>query len=295
MYHGVDSHHPKLESQIIIAIENGVAEHRNKHDQALHTYALVDGVYDKTLGAHLWESSQKSNSGVVSLYGKSVVEGYQEVSPFLVQLSNINRPKLLQWSRDKPMLSFLQTPLSLAALQRHFAPFLQVHTPSDGMHFVIRLADTLCTLNVLEILDETQLATIRSGFIAWHLINRKGTLTTIKGTYESAYIAPAIGENNATNITDRQYKRLLNSSEADTILSCLAEKSPQLVNKRKASVLYTMISRLLKEMTQRNIKNESDRYALIMKAITYSNHYYAMELLDHAQKYGVAEALQQAA
>ncbi|MQR00239.1 DUF4123 domain-containing protein [Glaciimonas soli] len=292
MYHGVDPHHPELQSQIVTAISNTIAEHEAQQGK-LHAYALVDGVYDKALGLQLWENSQQSDTGVVSLYGDSSISGYEEVSPFLIRLGKNNLPQLLAYGQGKPMLSFLQTPLSLTALQRHFAPFLQVHTPSDRLRFVIRFADTLNTLNILETLSETQLEAFRFGFTAWHVINRKGTLTTIAGTYVDAasYAATEIGEANAIDITNRQYGRLVADTEADTILCSLAEEAQQLIKGRKASVLYNMISNLLGEMTLRGINSEPERYALMMKAITFSDRTYALELLDQAQKIGVEAAL----
>ncbi|WP_211453413.1 DUF4123 domain-containing protein [Collimonas antrihumi] len=291
MYFGVDPHHPEL-NDLILTTAGELVEKYGK----LYMYALVDGAFDDDVGLRLWKHSQQSDSSVVSLYDNTRLSGYEECSPFLLNLTQKNLPPLLAASEGKPMFSILQSPLTIDALQRHFAAFLQIRTTSDGLCMLVRFADTMCSQNMLNMFNDAQRSAFCSGFTAWHLINRKGTLTTIDGTCldATAYTPPVIGEDNAIDITDRQYVGLIDSSEADFILCNFAETVPQIVVGRTASTLYTMIAGLLKEMDLRGIKKDTDRRNLIVDALMMPDRYQALALLDAAQEHGVDVALQRA-
>ncbi|WP_211453597.1 DUF4123 domain-containing protein [Collimonas antrihumi] len=292
MYFGVDPHHPELNSLIQTTISATIERHGK-----LRVYALVDGVFDDNLGRQLWALSNQTDTGVVSLYDNTVLSGYEECAPFLMNLSPENLPKLLKFSVDKPMLSVLQSPLSLGAMQQHFAGFLQIRTTSDGVRMPLRFADVMCSQNALKMFNDAQHSAFCSGFTAWHLINRKGTLTSVDGTCLDAatYIRPAVGEGNAIDITDRQYVDLINGGEADFILCDLAKKAFPVVAERTPSVLYSMISALLKQLTVYRINNDAERYALVTQAIMLPEREQALTLLEDAKKYGVEIALQRAA
>ncbi|WP_211467414.1 DUF4123 domain-containing protein [Collimonas silvisoli] len=292
MYYGVDPHHPELSSLIQTIISATIEKHGK-----LYVYALIDGTFDDNVGHQLWEYSKQADTGVVSLYDNTVLSGYEECAPFLVNLSSENLPTLLKLSEGKPMLSIVQSPLPIKALQQHFAAFLQIRTTSDGMRMVLRFADTMCSQNVLNMFNDTQRSAFCSGFTAWHLINRKGMLTTIDGTCldMTAYMPPAVGEGNAIDVTDRQYAALIDAGEADYILCDLAKQAHFLVAERTSSTLYSMISGLLKQLTEYGIKKDKERYALVAQAIMLPERDQALALLEDAQKHGAEIALQRAA
>lgn len=289
MYFGVDPHQPDLYD----LIESAVRDCIGKHGQS-NVIALVDGTFDTALGQELWEYSKRSDSGVVALYDNSALSGLEECAPFLLSMSPERLSQLLAISAGKPMFSIFQTPLAIDALQRHFSAFLQIHTPSEKLHLPLRFADTTCSENVLKMFSDAQRTAFCSGFTVWHLINRKGALTTIQGTPDetASYMPPAIGEANSVEITDKQYVWLMNSSEADFILCDLAKESPRHVGQRKASVLYSMIEGLLKQLTERGINNDRDRYLLAVRSLMFSEQHEALKLLDEAQELGVEMALQ---
>ncbi|MQR00189.1 DUF4123 domain-containing protein [Glaciimonas soli] len=299
---GIDPHHPELSQKLTEAFNKTHAQYAQHHNEQgnqqadkLYAYALVDGTFDDAnLGKQLWELSQENDSGIVSLYDNTSLSGFEECAPFLVNLSSDNLKNLLVYGADKPMLSFLQTPLNKKALQRHFAAFLCIHTPSDGLRFPLRFSDTMCSIDILEMLDETQLEMVLSGFTAWHLINRKGTVTTIAGDCMdlASYIAPNIGEKNAIDITDRQYVRLIDSGEADGMLCGFIKNTPQITSGRTASKVFAMITELLTEMDTRGIKDDINRRQLMVKTLLMPDKYHAIEVLDTAQKHDVAKALQ---
>lgn len=283
MHYGVDPHHPDLSS----AIETTLIDYFNKHHD-LFVYALVDGTFDDTLGTELWAHSQQSDSGIVSLYEKAPLSQLEECAPFLMPLTRELLPRLLMHGNGKPMLSILQSPLSIGSLQRHFAGFLQIRTASDGLCFPLRFADTVCSQDTLAMFNDAQRTAFCSGFMAWHLINRQGTLTTVAGTCLDAasYTPPALGEANALDITDKQYAWLIDSGEEDYILSDLAERAPELIAQRKSSVLYSMISELLTAMDERRIRNGPERQELAAQALMLPDRQQALALLDAARPRG---------
>ncbi|MGS0743637.1 DUF4123 domain-containing protein [Glaciimonas sp. GG7] len=289
MYYGVDPHHPDLLKQT----QTTLADYASRHDN-LFTYLLVDGTFDDDLAADLWKYSQDPATDIVSLYDRTALAELEECAPFLLPISATWCDLLLQRSEGVPMLSFLQSPLTLQSLQRHFAAFLQVRTPSDGMRCWLRFADTVCSQNILRILDDAQRSAFCSGFTAWHIINREGTLNSIDGSCMDAatYIPSIVFAENAIDITDEQFGLLIESGEADYLLCNLGEKAPAIIADRKASALYAMIAELLAEMDKRAIKKEVDRAHLIFDALQMPNKYAAFALLDAAQEHGVASALQ---
>jgi hypothetical protein len=283
MYYGVDPHHPELFSQI----EAALSAHLGQRED-LHAYALIDGTFDAAFGAQLWALSKQADSGVVPLYDNTPLSELEKCAPFLARLSLEQLPGSLKRCDDKPMLSFLQSPLTINRLQRHFAAFIRVRTPSDGLCFTLRFADTVCSLDALEMFNDAQRAAFCSGFTAWHLINRQGTLTTIAGTCGDAvsYLPPAVTDNCAQDICERQYAMLVDSGDADYILCNLAETAPEITEQRQPSVLYTMVAGLLIAMDQRGIKNNAQRERLVAQALMLPDRQQALALLDMAKTEG---------
>ncbi|MGS0743140.1 DUF4123 domain-containing protein [Glaciimonas sp. GG7] len=289
MSYAVDPYHPALLRQI----DATLASHINKH-AALLTYLLIDGTFDDISSRELWEDSQKNQPDIVSLYDTTALAELEECSPFLLIANPERIAQLLQRSAGIPMLSLLQSPLSIHALQRHFAPFLQVRTPSDGLRFPLPFADTLCSEDILQSFDAEQRSAFCSGFTVWHLINREGTLTSITGTCvdAAAYVVGAVGEANAIDITDKQYARLIDCGEADYLQHHFTKTIPELVTQYRPSTLHTMITELLAAMNRRDIDHDAERRKLLIHALRMSDRGQALALLDAAQKYGADIALE---
>ncbi|MFC5473376.1 DUF4123 domain-containing protein [Paraherbaspirillum soli] len=289
MYYGVDPHHPDLIGLIETAAGK-LSDERVRPD----VIAMIDGCFDDDLALRFWKHSRQYEQVIVPLYAHSCLSGLEECAPFLLYLTRSNLLGFLKQSAGKPMLSILQSPLSLAGLQRHFAAFLQIRTPSDGLCMPLRFADTMCSEKVLAMFDDGQRAAFCSGFSAWHLINREGTLTTIAGTCVdlASYTPPVVAEANAIDITDKQYARLIDSGEAEYILCNLDEMAPHITTVHKASILYRVIVELLAGMDRRGIKNDLERRNLIRGALQMPDKFEVLALLDAAQKHGVEAALQ---
>ncbi|MEB0165382.1 DUF4123 domain-containing protein, partial [Glaciimonas sp. CA11.2] len=241
----------------------------------------------------MWKKSRSENSDVVSLYDKTVLSELEECAPFLIAITAMNLSGVLKNCEGKPMLSIMQSPLTIHALQRHFAPFLQIRTPSDGLCFSLPFSDTICSEDILYSFDAAQRKAFCSGFAKWHLINRKGTLTTIDGTCidTASYVPSAVGESNAFDITDKQYAWLIDSGEADYILRHFAQNIPAITAQRKPSQLYAMITDLITGLNRREILNDPERRKLIAHALVMPDREQAMALLDEAQKHGTEIAL----
>ena len=291
IYYGLDPYHPELLSQI----EATLTEVSTKHAQ-LSTFVLIDGTFDDDFGMEMWKKSRSENSEVMSLYDKTVLSELEECAPFLIAMTAMNLPGVLKSCAGKPMLSILQSPLTIHALKRHFAPFLQIRTTSDGMCFSLPFSDTICSEDILYSFDTAQRTAFCSGFAKWHLINHKGTLTTIDGTcFDAAsYLPSAVGESNAIDITDKQYAWLIDSGEADYILRELAKQPFALPPDQPPSMLFPRIRTLLLAMDKRDITVDHERHVLVAQSLQLPDYFCALDMLDEAQKLGVEAAVKRA-
>ncbi|KAF3996742.1 DUF4123 domain-containing protein [Glaciimonas immobilis] len=289
MNYGVDPHHPDLLGQI----EATLAALTEKHPDLITTL-LINGTFDDELASEFFMQSKGLRTGVVSLYENSVLSGLEECAPFLLTAEMTRLPRLLARSQGVPMFSLLQSTLTIHALQRHFSAFLQVRTPSDGLCFPLRFSDAMCSQNILRCLNDAQRIKFCSGFTAWHLVNRGGTLTTIEGTCFNAtsYTPPIVSADNAIDITDKQYARLIHGGEAAYLLCHFARTVPALVTGAPLSIKYTMITSMLAAMDRRDIMDDTERRDLLSHALRMSDRERAVAMLDAAQQHGTKIAIQ---
>ena len=190
------------------------------------------------------------------------------------------------------MITFIQSPLDLFALQKHLVRFSQIETP-DTLVLPLRFADSICLPDILDIFTLEQRAAILSGIAAWQIIDRQGGVLTIAGACCDAalYITPRYGEADRIPFTDAQYVQLFDSSEADGMLYAFSEKQMPIFKQVKVSVLFERVQTALREMDSRQIKNEAERKTLAQYSLTLPDLQKIKAMLDMAQSQGVEAAL----
>src|SRR5450830_966768 len=172
MFFGVDPHQENLPELLDAALQAIEQAHQQQAESPLHTYALIDGAFDDAWGsALLWQQSQAVKVHYVrSLYTQSRLEALEECAPFLVIVDHDNRARmltnLLARTGGKPMLTFIQSPLDLFALQKHLVRFSQIETP-DTLVLPLRFADSVGLPDILEVFDEDQRTALLSGVTVW--------------------------------------------------------------------------------------------------------------------------------
>lgn len=284
-FFGNDPHQDNLSTRFLETFETK-RQCRQQHlkqppDQAhtpLHLYALIDGAFDNEWGKFLWRRQTKTaNADVLrSLYAGTRLEGMQECSPFLVRIDSetqlVQCQEMLHNSASKPMLTFIQTPLELAALQNHLGRFCQIQTP-DSLVFPLRLADSIGLPDILDAFDEQQRGALLSGFTAWHTINRQGGVFTIDGACHDAdsYTLPAVGEDDCIPFTDAQFVQLVDSAEGDEMLVMLFEERRALFSTAQPSVVFERVKSILKALDTRGINDMQTRRNAVKRYIALSD------------------------
>lgn len=263
MYFPSDPYPPDLEQRIVQA----VTQCQIVHPKA-HVYTLVDACLDKEWAQQIWHVAQSRPHQIQALYRDTPLADLQECSPFLCTLARDELPALLSRSRSLPMLSFIQSSLDLNALRLHLARFVRART-TDGLWFPVRWGFPLGVPALIEALDPAPRALLFSGFHAWHLITRTGTLETVEGQDDGTPLSDPVPGMLAHGfaLDDKAFSRLVDASEADALLIAEAERTPALVAGRRPSMLYDMAQRVLKEMHRQQIREPSRRRQLLCDAL----------------------------
>lgn len=263
MYFPSDPYPPDLEQRIVQA----VAQCQVAHPEA-QVYTLVDASLDNEWAQQIWRAAQDHPQEIQALYRDTPLADLEECSPFLCTLTRDELPALLSRSRSLPMLSFIQSDLDLNALRLHMARFARART-ADGLWFPVRWGFPLGVPTLIEVLDPAPRALLFSGFHAWHLITRTGTLETMEGKGGSippSGPVPGMAEHGFA-LDDKAFARLVDASEADALLIVEAERTPALVQGRRPSTLHDMAQRVLKEMHRHQIKELPRRRQLLCDAL----------------------------
>jgi hypothetical protein len=298
MFFSVDPHQDNLTELLDAALYVIEQAHQQQAELPLHTYALIDGAFDDAWGsALLWQQSQAVKVHYVrSLYTQSRLEALEECAPFLVIVDYDNRARmlanLLARTGGKPMLTFIQSPLDLFALQKHLVRFSQIETP-DTLVLPLRFADSVGLPDILEVFNADQRAAILSGVTAWHTIDRRGGVATISGTcYDAAlYKTPGYGDVDCIPFTEAQYVALVDSAEADEILAEVVDSTTTLYHDEKISTLFEKIKTALGAMDQRHIKDAEDRRVLARRSLSARNGNEIAAMLDVYQTQGITATM----
>ncbi|AKZ64368.1 hypothetical protein F506_18405 [Herbaspirillum hiltneri N3] len=298
MFFGVDPHQDNLPELLDAALNAIEQARREQAESPLHTYALIDCAFDDAWGsALLWQQSQAVKTHYVrSLYTASRLEALEECAPFLVIVDHDNRTRmltnLLARTGGKPMLTFIQSPLDLFALQKHLVRFSQIETP-DTLVLPLRFADSVGLPDILEVFDEDQRAALLSGITAWHTIDRRGGMATITGTCHDAglYATPDYGDIDCIPFSEAQFVALVDSAEADEILAEVVDSTTEMCHDEKISTLFEKIKAALGEMDQRHIKDAEDRRVLTRRSLNARNSNEITAMLDVYQTQGITASM----
>ncbi|MGQ3001008.1 MAG: DUF4123 domain-containing protein [Hydrogenophaga sp.] len=274
MYFPNDPHHPELRQHI---------EHAMARCQALHpgakAYALVDACLDTGWAQELWQRSQAQPQQVQSLYQDTPLAGFEETAPFLCTLAGAELGALLDRTRSWPRLSFIQAGQGLSGLRTHLSRFASAHT-ADGARFPVRWGFPLGVPHLIEALAPTARALLLSGFQAWHLINRTGTLETVKGQpMQPPSSEPVSGmREHGFELSERAFARVVDESEVDALLIAEVERTPSLAQGR-ASELHRMARSALKEMDRLGLEGAPLRRQLLGEALDCASEQHALALI----------------
>lgn len=267
MYYVTDPYHPELKQQLRAAVLHQQAA-RATDAPVLHVYALVDGAMDEAWGHALWQESQSKPQELRAVYAGTPLEEAEEAGLFLGGVQEDQVDLLLGKARARPMLSFLQSSLSLGALCAHLVQFSRGQT-ADGYWFPLRWGCPNRVADLMAAIGEPLVNALRSGFVAWHLIDRSGSLQTIQGTQGQTEQDPR-PEGMLTQgiaLSDAAVSQLLDAGEADLILSRELSQLPEEVSGHKAVLLHAMAQAVLKDMDAVGIDAHRARSELLIRSL----------------------------
>ncbi len=261
-YYAVDAHVEGLAGHIDAAIS---ACMQNPGDQV---HALIDAAFDPDLRTTLF-NEPNTRDHLLCLYEGTPLAGLEECAPFLWTLQRADVADLLQRCDRRPMLSFIQGPLHLRQLQQHLSRFIRARTP-DGLQFPLRLADTMALKDIVAVLGKTVESEVTSGFFAWQLIERDGSLRTWRGTAKAgdadARSPPA--STFSVDISDAQFSQMVDSGEADLLVCEAVAWAPRLALEHSAVLLHSNAVREIRAMDAAGVKNPQERLAWLLQAFT---------------------------
>lgn len=247
MYVSCDHHSPELGQHIAQALTQCQALH-----PTARAYALIDACLDSEWAHELWQRSQDQPQQVQALYQNTPLARFEECSPFVCTLAGDELAGLLARTGSWPMLSVIQSSLSLDELRTHLARFASVRT-ADGLRFPARWGFPLAVPLLIEALSPPDRALLLGGFHAWHLINRTGTLETAAG--EPAMQPPGSVSDKgggmaepSVEIGEDAFARLVDAAEVDALLVDLVEPAPSLRRGRRGSELHALGQSVLAAM-----------------------------------------------
>lgn len=267
MYYVTDPYHPALKQQLRVAVLQqqtkcaaGAAE--------LHVYALVDGAMDEAWGQHLWQECQGNPQELRAVYAGTPLEDAEEAGLFLFAVQEDQIDSLLGKATARPMLSFLQSSLSLDAMCAHLAQFSRGQT-ADGYWFPLRWGCPNRVADLMAVLSEPLCKNLLGGMAAWHLIARSGSLQTIPGAQGQVQpdSRPEGLLTHGVALGDTAFAQLLDAGEADLILSRELTQLPEEIQGRKAVLLHAMALAVLKEMDVAGIDAHRSRSELLVRSL----------------------------
>lgn len=186
-------------------------------------YALLDTSFAPSLRDRL--SPPCSECPTVALYeGVYEGDGLMAISPCLMSLPDDADRRaavcadLLQHTDGRPMLSLLGATGDADALASHLRRQMEA-SADDGEAFLVRLADTRCLPDWVEVLTSKQRRRFLAGIDAWWIFDRTGSLTALDvETGEMGGSGTADPDLEPYRLDAEQIEALRQAAKIDTLL-----------------------------------------------------------------------------
>jgi hypothetical protein len=165
---------------------------------------------------------------------------------------------------DRPMLSFMRSPLSLADLVARMREVIEVET-SDGEPFVLRWADTRVSPTLAHALSRDHWARLCQPLTAWHIVDRSGQVREL-AMPEEPQLPPSseVPEAPRMRLNDDELAALLTFGEPDAFISLLVDEFPELLPKENHADLFHEVVHVCELANDCGITSTPDRLALVI-------------------------------
>jgi len=171
---------------------------------------LIDGAFVPGLFRHL---SKTSEPALLFERLPGCNDKVRDVSPFLVPFASGNQAlhRVLERCEGLPMLSAIVTSDSIDVLAERLAAWCTVATGGDYFNF--RFPDTRRLPAIFAVLMPQQQRELAGNALSWHYIARNGAWAALPIDYSG----PAAGTTVNARLSEAQFARLIEDSEADEL------------------------------------------------------------------------------
>jgi hypothetical protein len=241
-------------------------EHVKTTFEGIAWAALVDGAFDYGKAALALKTTP------LNCYLSPDLQALGEAAPCLFPLPGDDTlpeqvGKLLAHCNGRPMLSFLATTRPLEEIVKQWQPLHWAYT-TDGQKQILRFADTRILASLPSILTSAQWAAWHQPLVAWHYIDRMGQLAQLPNIPLSAS-EPTVQTPSKIEISDEQLARMLDCSEADTVLDFLQARYPESVpNEISGGQFYQLANRALERARQYKFDAWEDKVVFVSTTIS---------------------------
>lgn len=199
------------------------------------TYLLIDGVFIP--GLHRRMKSVVPTAHAPSLLFEKLPgcsDKTRDASPFLVQFQPEN-PRflaLLNQCSGWPMVCAIETTESQAELTERLAAWCVVEV--DGQRFNFRFPDTRRLPSIFDALSDGQRAEFAGPATRWSYIDRSGNWRELAVPCVQSAIADRPG------LSDQQFIKLINDSEADEVISILVYRGHEIAPRSRYHAIVSL-------------------------------------------------------
>jgi hypothetical protein len=241
MYFASDYPSPVVARQIMNELREINAAHPS---QSTNVFVLIDGAFDEDfLDRHFRRGFPR-----ISLYEGTALSGMGKAAPFLVEVNESKTSdalwleKLLHAAGNSPMWSIIVATANMQALAKHFSPYL-IAKSEDSLEWPVRWADTRILPQLLNAFETELVEELMLPIYSWFAPSRTGELLRWIGKGGAECRAP---ENEKLPMSDAVFKKLIDGSEPDMILSRIYDIKPDLLKSRLPSKCYQLVRQQLK-------------------------------------------------
>lgn len=211
----------------------------------LRMHALVDAAFDEYGFAQLMEVF---TAQAIPVYADTLYSGAMEVGPHLIEINISNSRdaedevnQLLALRANRPMLSFVITPLDANGLAKNWCPFVSAQL-EDASIYMLRFADTRVLYSLISVLTPEQFAHFLPEKTQIWMPARSGhrITTESKASPSSSFLPQLV-------LSNRQFNELMNNAEPDAVIERLTQEG----SKKYAAVTGADLHEFVKSQIQR--------------------------------------------
>lgn len=264
----------------------------NLHDDALfahleawHTEGLAEGRHDyllvdmSMLTAINRKRVERRLGDGMDVLEHSAYAAYEELGPRLFQWpqpSDFALRTVLSVLNGLPALSMLEFQSQHVADAAMLAWLAEAHF-EDGDQMYCRFADTRILPALLAVLAPAQHARLALHLRRWAWVGRDGTL--IEHHFEEA-TKPALTAPEPLLIDSRQFSRLMQAAEADTLYPLLRERVPELIPSLAPARLHAHLDALLAAGRVKGVVDAPDQLQFVTIAWSSAEHFHELPVLE---------------